>query len=805
MTDPSDTPAPLDGAQQRPLVRIRVDATRCTGPVHGGATGLLYGLGDPGVPSAALIEGARPRTVAQRAPEGSQHPTGDSIAVADGFFAAGGQEVLVYMQDDYAEWPYEQLGIEDYLTRVRRMVARVAQRADHARFAWVPFNEPDWIWYGDWAADRERFFADWTAVVREIRALLPEARVVGPNEMRFDPQRLRDFLGWADGEGLLPDVMSWHELTPDGLRDYRGHHATYRAIEKELGIGPLPINIDEYGNRRDFSVPSRVLRWVAMFEETKVDADMAYWTFAGNLDDHAVRSTEANGGWWLLKWYADLTGETVSVGGDGAVEALAVLDEPRRQITILVPGADAPADLDVLLPRADPFGRAVDVARSTVSWTGYEGAAVQPRVVARHRTTTAGPLRIRVPGGDPLAVHRFVITPAEVAVDTPAADDRRSYLAQDATVVHTELRPQDTDPQQYAASGTRDVGPLEHPDSAVTFAVDVPDPGGWRFAIVYATGKSPSRQRLLVDGVPVADVSYPGTLTTDYRGRVELDVELSAGTHEVALRPAIGAGWPAVAIDRLEVLRPRPAAVVLGARDGRLGAGAELVSGDTLRPAVVRLAAGADVRFFLAAEESGYHDITLVALAAEAVLTLRIGDRAAVRAARPAADRETRARVHLPKGVSRIEVAVDSGALDLVALRIEPVADDGRFPWVAVPEDAVDAHGRLGALVLTADHRSAEGPLDLVLRYSNAAVRGDHEYNTDVVSARAVLRVDDVDAGVVHLGPTHSWANTAERSVPVDVAGRETIALVGLDPAPGLIAFRLLPFVRSHGFEPAAP
>lgn len=92
---------------------LNVDLSATTGAFHGGATGILYGLGDPGVPSQDVIAGMRPRTISQKAPDGDQHPNGDALKVADGFFAAGGTDVHIYTQDTYSKWPYEDLGIDD--------------------------------------------------------------------------------------------------------------------------------------------------------------------------------------------------------------------------------------------------------------------------------------------------------------------------------------------------------------------------------------------------------------------------------------------------------------------------------------------------------------------------------------------------------------------------------------------------------------------------------------------------------------------------------------------------------------------
>ncbi|HEX8496364.1 MAG TPA: glycoside hydrolase family 36 protein, partial [Actinomycetales bacterium] len=331
-------------SRDRPEQRVRVDAGATTGDVRGGATGMLYGLSEPGVPARELVAGVRPRTMAQKAPGGLQHPGGDAVEIADEYLAAGGSEIVVYLQDAYEQWPYEQLGIEDYRRRVRLAVEQIARRPDRDHFVYVPFNEGDWIWYADWSPEgRDRFLADWTTIHAEIRTAHPGARIVGPNEAYYRPQRVRDFLVHCRDHDVLPDIMSWHELQPSSLEVYPRHHAHHRALERELGVGPLPINIDEFGNRRDMSVPAQLLQWVEMLETTKVDGDLAYWTMAGNLDDHAVGTRQANGGWWLLSWYADLRGQTLAVtvptpAVRDTVRALASLDAPAHRVTVLVGG-----------------------------------------------------------------------------------------------------------------------------------------------------------------------------------------------------------------------------------------------------------------------------------------------------------------------------------------------------------------------------------------------------------------------------------------------------------------------------------
>ncbi|NUT50050.1 MAG: cellulosome protein, partial [Saccharothrix sp.] len=483
-------------AQTAAVDTLRVDLGSPTGAFHGGATGILYGLGDPGVPSHDLIAGMRPRTVSQKAPGGEQHPGGDALVVADAFFAAGGTDVHIYAQDVYSAWPYQDLGIDDYIARLRPQLEKVAARPDRDRFVWTIFNEPDWIWYGDWAADKERFFADWTRVHRLVKSVLPDARITGPGETRYRADHLREFLAHAKAEDVLPDIVTWHELGPESLTTYRGHYEDYRAIERSLGLPPRPININEYSNRRDTSVPGQMIQWITMLEDTKVDGQMAFWTMAGNLSDHAVRAGRANGGWWLTKWYADLSGETVRVtpprpSTRDTLQGLATVDRADARATVLLGGTANPVEVALTGLDRRLFGSRVDVRIARTTWSGYEGDAGQPPVVAASRLRVVdGEVTLAVPGGDPLAAYQVVITKAGHGAP-PAADApwQASHEAESGTVEQAVVVTQDDGSgsddmaQRYTTSGGKDVGSMKQPGSAVTVEVDVPRDGAYRLGV----------------------------------------------------------------------------------------------------------------------------------------------------------------------------------------------------------------------------------------------------------------------------------------------------------------------------------
>ncbi len=155
---------------------------------------------------------------------------------------------------------------------------------------------------------RDTFLADWKAAYETIKEVYPEARIAGPGDAWWHGTSTRQILTYAKAHDVLPDMWTWHELGVENLATFRSHLAEFRRIEQEVGVGPLPVNITEYAMRRDMGVPGQLVQWISMFEDEKVDAQTAYWTFAGNLNDNMAKNNGANGAWWLLKWYGDLTG-----------------------------------------------------------------------------------------------------------------------------------------------------------------------------------------------------------------------------------------------------------------------------------------------------------------------------------------------------------------------------------------------------------------------------------------------------------------------------------------------------------------
>lgn len=319
---------------------LTVDVSSDTGDISHGATGFLYGLGDDGIPTDAVLIPLRPSVAAQKPQGGLQHPNGGAFDIAPQFLDAGGDNIEIYMQDIYSEWPYQDLGIADYLTKVEAIADAVVANSNRDEFVYVPFNEPDQIWY---SGDITGLCNDWKTVFELIRSIDSTARIAGINYAAYNNNDYTTFMTFCKNNSCLPDITTWHELGNSFFSDWYTNYDNYRAIESNLNISERPICINEYGRfSGDLGYPGNMVQWIARFENSKVDGCRAYWGAAGNLDELVVENNKANGDWWLHKWYGELTGRTVSVtppSQNGPLQGVAALDTDKGQVRILFGGS----------------------------------------------------------------------------------------------------------------------------------------------------------------------------------------------------------------------------------------------------------------------------------------------------------------------------------------------------------------------------------------------------------------------------------------------------------------------------------
>lgn len=789
---------------------IGVDFSKTDGAVKGGASGMLYGLSDDGVPTDPIIAGASPKNVTQKAPHGAQHPNGDPLQVEDSFFDNGGQYLMTNIQDYYPDWAYNggkrPSDFSTYLDIVRKVVKSVVDESDHPeKYVFTPFNEPDGgNWYGDWGSMKDTYLQDWKAVYQAIKEVYPDAKIAGNGDTRWQPDRTRDFLTYAKANDVLPDMFTWHELGRSSLRDFRQHLTDYRKIETDLGIAARPVNITEYAMRRDMSVPGNLVQWLAMFEDEKVDAQTAYWTYAGNLNDNMAKNNSANGAWWLLKWYGDLSGQTVSVtppalNAPDTLQGIGAVDTAKKQATVLFGGTNNATRLD--LSGLDPavFGNTVDVQVREAEWSGQEGEAQAPPVVVTKRVAVGGTIQIEVPSSNRLDAYQAVITPTLPTAPVVGSTWSTSIEAESTALKDVTAYNQDPAADwTFSASGGRDVGSTNKVTSSLTWTVDVPTTGTYRFGAIAGVNGSkigPGSHALFVDGQKAATIDYEAGFDWSYHGRGETLVSLTQGSHQLSVRMSADGSTllpgSDISLDRFDLTRIDGAETttypaVLSRTDAPLdyAKGAAVLSGDK------------SATFFASARETGYYDVAVrYSTTAAAGLGLRLNDRTVTGlGAEKAGTWTSTARAHLAEGISELRLTSTEGAAvqsvtvtragdgDAATVRVEG-EDSSRIALhgaarLETPGAPTNVSGKqLGWLGGGADNYATltrpggigAGQYDLTVRYANAEKNTGHAYNTDVITR--FLDVTE-DGGATTRGAfrnNYSWKGFWTHTVPLDL------------------------------------
>ncbi|NQX24760.1 hypothetical protein HQQ79_13385 [Curtobacterium sp. VKM Ac-2852] len=808
---------------------IAVDFSKTTGTFRGGATGTLYGLGDDGVPSQAVLNGARVTNTSQKPPQGAQHPNGDALDVERSFFAGGGSDLYVYNQDMYPDWAYNGGkrpgdangdGVWDYLPILRQSVERIATSSAHPeKYVFIPFNEPDGgNWYPDWANQKTQFLADWSAAYDTIQQVyaahgLGHARIGGAGDSAWHADRTRDLLADAKGKNQLPDVFIWHELGTGSLGSFRSHKREYDGILSDLGISPIPVNITEYGNLRDMGTPGQLVQWASMFESAKVDAQTAYWNYAGNLSDNSSRNNGANGGWWFFKWYGDLAGsQTATLTSPRAdvpdtLQGLASIDASAKRATVLVGGGSDDIALNMSGLSSTVFGSTVDVTVRADRLNGAEGASLQPPVISSTRATVSGGrLSVTIPNSDRYAAYQVQVTPPRA--DRPAVDGAvvSSVEAESTTLANAQVYTQDPAREwDFMASGGKDVGSFDNSGSSATWTVTAPRNGTYRLTALGGANGTPGQQALFVDGDFAGLIRWSADLGWGYRGTAEITLPLTSGQHTLSVRASRDGRTVLpgsnISLDRFELRDATDGdQQVTPAVDARLADGAALTWASGTAGAA-NLSGKGSATFFTTAAETGYHDVSVRWTSTQASsLDLTVNSsRVPSLAASGAGNWTSTQRIWLPQGVNEVRLSSSVGAKvqDLRILRgaTQRAADEANASRVEAEDLTLAGTARAQTLPAgsngSADQQGTvrdvgfigngsgntmtwqrppgfgAGDYVLTVAAANADKTSAINYNPQFVSRSLDVTENGGQTTKASFRNTYSWSSFWDRSVPV--------------------------------------
>ncbi len=500
--------------------QLVVDLSQDTGDISHGASGFLYGLGNPGVPTDNVLQPLHPQQAAQKPQGGLQHPSGDAFDVAPRYLQAGTKEIQIYLQDIYRYWPYENLGLADYLTKIDDMVAKVKADPNYGKYVYVPFNEPDWIWYSGMFSNtttRQRFFDDWKTVYNRLRSADPLTKIAGPNFAGYNSQTMAEFMAYAKANNVIPEVITWHELQNDFFTDYYNHYNHYRGVETQLGIAKLPIVLNEYTRSQgDLGVPGQLIQWITRLENTKVSGDLAYWVTEGTLNGLTTRNSEATGAWWLYNWYGEMTGKTVTVtppSQNGSLQGVATLDAGKKQARLIFGGSSGATDVVVQgFGSATYFGGTVHAIVRATNSTGTEDASGRPNVLQEgDYPVTNGQITVTIPNMAASSAYQMMIMPA---TSLSSADVPTRYEAEYADLSGSARV---TYGANTGYSGTYFVDGYAGTSNAGTnFVVAAPNNGYYDVTLRYSAGPhagtlAARSSRVVVNGSVLTDLTLAGT------------------------------------------------------------------------------------------------------------------------------------------------------------------------------------------------------------------------------------------------------------------------------------------------------
>ncbi|MEU1916789.1 LamG-like jellyroll fold domain-containing protein [Streptomyces massasporeus] len=832
--------------------QLTVDLGSNTGAFHGGASGTLYGVYGPDVPTNNLMEGMGLRTVSTKAQDGPQHPGADALEVVKPLADSTDGDVYIYMTDIYRGFPYQWPGdtpaekLKGYEEKIAKQVDQVLKlpKQYQDNIVFVPFNEPEGNMFGtgewsydkvSWLNDPDDYFAAWDQVHKLIKGKMPNARIAGPNTSVLYDQ-VKGFLTHALATGTLPDVITWHELShPEAVRQ---SVAKYRAWEKDLFKGTdkegtqLPVNINEYAFNYHTSVPGQMIQWVSAIEESKVDADIAYWNIDGNLSDSAVQSNRGNGQWWLLNSYASMSGHTVKVtppfpGENYTMQGVATLDEKKKQSRLVFGGSTGKGHITFAGVPKKVFGKRVHAWVREIEWSGQVGDSSGPKLLAESNLKVGEDGTVTLDFGDGAlpklkesSAYEVVLSPAGEAKGTQAPPVRwqSSYEAEDAA--HTgsgwskngpEGSPRDV--SKFYTSGGYDVGGLRTgSDVALDFTVDVPEDGTYDLS-VFANSlntfdkvkeQGPTNVFLRVDGK--AGSKQELHLPLGYKWVVwdhsDTKVQLTKGKHTLTLAAKSADGKRVTRgdaiVDRLALSLPRASADTQ-VYEGELAwpAGGARPVYDLPKPAAtgsgaVRLAKGQSATFWVYSPADREATLKVDTLGGTGAL-LSVNGHDVLRLAKGS----TRAAVSLSGGVNKVTVTGGPATTLVDRLTVTPTegtlptrtyeAGDARLAGSATLTPlslatggtaitgigGAPGNGNTATFTVTADR---DGLYALRIRYSNPEQSEATHYNPDPLARHADISVNGGDARRVGFPHSFHQNNFWELTVPVQLKkGKNTI------------------------------
>jgi hypothetical protein len=411
---------------------VTVDFGRITGPATQRACGFLHSL-TPDLPPDALVVPLNVRM--SRMGPGSLAQKRGAFGCHDRVASLGAvHQIVVSDGHGYGRsgWP----GDDGDWSRWENLVADMVRQASEAGydFHWDIWNEPDIAQFwnpvpDDPAAQWDRFKETWTRGYRVIRGLDPDAVIVGPSNSGFDTNlfSVNDFLAFAHEQGVLPDLVSWHEWHPSRIVP---HVEETEAFMEENGMPEIPISINEYVTHPHQTEPGILAWYLSALEEAKVhSAAHACWPEPDGVSNCrrpqldgilTADGKEPRSTWWVYRTYAEITGELVKVEPGSTTHGLAGYTTETAEIRILLGRkGDAATSVEISLTGLAGIPDMVDASETVrveverILDSGWEALPKPVFVFGGRYRTDGGTLTLTLRSFGPTDAYSVTIRPVE--------------------------------------------------------------------------------------------------------------------------------------------------------------------------------------------------------------------------------------------------------------------------------------------------------------------------------------------------------------------------------------------------------
>lgn len=399
---------------------LKVDLSDSIRPATHCASGALYGItADLPRDITGLVASLKGNVYVQPAISGNGHqqPIGDAFDVAKRLQGTTGK-VQIRLADILPGWPYRWPGWDSWKNSVTQIIQKKLNSGYSNFDGYEIWNEP----YGTWQSSNGDFHSSlWKPTYELIRRIDPNAKIIGPSFAYYNSSRMETFLKYCKENNCEPDVICWHQWGSGG---FIGAVENLRSLEKKYGMKEHPLSINEYSSETHTyeGCPGVSVPFIAKFERNKVESAMISWWFTnlpGRLGSLLTANNEKGGGWWLYKWYGDMTGYMARVtppnDKSDKVDGFAAVDKKNNYVSVIL-GGNSVGDVNVVFSKVPAFlGGKVHVKIERVTWKDKDTPVASTDLISEtdvvlNGTTLTIPVKIE----SQFYAYRIYMTPLDV-------------------------------------------------------------------------------------------------------------------------------------------------------------------------------------------------------------------------------------------------------------------------------------------------------------------------------------------------------------------------------------------------------